>query len=256
MTNKIQRGHRVKALTLCLGISLSSLLLFAPVLHSAPTATSATELNADVITYTAQTGVMTAQGGVRMTQGSTVLTGNAGEYNTKNKTAVITGNVKVVKEGSTLTAAEVQAVDDMKWFIASGGVLLVNPQGTAAGPRLEYSPERQYAKITGGATLTNQEARITASVVEAFFNENRAIADGSVRIVSDSRKLDAVADHLVYFGDQDKKGRAELTGNVRAVQEGTVLTGNHVILYLDDSAMDANGRPSLVITPQQKVEKQ
>lgn len=241
-------------LVVTLAMSVISLMAAVPVSYSAPASSSATELNADVIIYTAQTGVMTARGGVRMTQGNTVLTGNEGEYNTKTKEAIVTGNVKIVKEGSTLTAAEVKSLDDMTQFVATGNAYLVHSGGTAAGPRLEYVPGREYVRISGGAKLTSQDAVITSSVAEAFFKEDRATADGNVHVVSDSRKLDAVADHAVYYGLNGKNGRAELTGNVRAVQDGAVLKGNHVTLYLDDSAMDSSGRPTLIITPKNKAE--
>jgi lipopolysaccharide export system protein LptA len=250
----MNRSDRWKTRWAKIAAAAACVLLLAPALQAAPEPAAApTELNGDVITYTSKTGVMTARGGMKMTQGSAVLTGDAGEYNTKTKEAVVTGNVKVIKEGSTLTAAEVRSFDEMKRLLATGNALLVNKDGaTAAGPRMEYFPDRQYANITGGARLTNKDAVLTSSVAEAFFKEDRATADGSVHIVSDARKLDAVSDHGVYYGLNGKNGRAELTGNVRAVQDGNVLTGNHVTMYLDDSALDSDGRSTLVIQPKNK----
>jgi lipopolysaccharide export system protein LptA len=237
--------YKIIAITGCV-------MLLATGLQAAPEkASPPTQLDGDVITYVSKTGVMTARGGVRMTQGVAVLTGDVGEYNTKTKEAVVTGNVKVVKEGSTLTAAEVRAYDDMKRLLATGNALLVHKDGTAAGPRMEYLPDQQYAKITGGSRLTNKDAVVTSAVSEAFFKEDRATADGNVHIVSEARKLDAVSDHAVYYGINGKNGKADLIGNVRAVQDGNVLTGNHVVLYLDDSAADADGRSKLVIQPKQ-----
>jgi lipopolysaccharide export system protein LptA len=224
------------------------LLLMAPILSAAPNTPA--QLEGDVITYTSKTGIMTVQGGVKMTQGDAILTGDVGEYNTQTKEAVVSGNVKIVKNDSILTAAEVRSFDEMKRLLANGNALLVNRSGTAAGPRLEYFPDRQYANITGGSRLTNKDAVITSNVSEAFFNEDRITADGNVHIVSDTRKLDAVSDQAVYYG---KSAKADLIGNVRAVQDGNVLTGNHVILYLDDSAMDTEGRSTLVIMPQKKL---
>ena len=212
-----------------------------------------TQLDGDVITYISKTGVMTAQGGVKLTQGTAVLTGDIGEYNTKTKEAVVTGNVKVVKEGSTLTAAEVRAYDEMKRLVATGNALLVHKDGTAAGPYMEYLTDKKYAKITGGSRLTNKDAVVTSAVSEAFFQEDRATADGNVHIVSETRKLDAVSDHAVYYGINGKNGKADLIGNVRAVQDGNVLTGNHVVIYMDDSAMDTEGRSKLVITPKKST---
>ncbi len=236
-------------------ITAICLLSVFPVLSAAPEAGPATELNADVITYSAGTGVITATGGLKMTQGATVMTGDAGEYNVKEKSAVVTGNVKVVKDSGTLTASEVESLDNMTRFVAIGNVLLVHTSGSAAGPRMEYVPSSRYAKVTGGARLVNRDAVITASLVEAFFSEDRATANGNVHIVSEARQLDAVSDHAIYTGLNGKNGRAELTGNVRAVQGGAVLTGNHVLLYMDDSAVNTQGRSKLVMQPKQ-AEKQ
>ena len=232
--------------------ALLCLLLLAPTLQAAPEPAKTTQLDGDVITYISKTGVMTAKGGVKLTQGNAVMTGDSGEYNTKTKEALMTGNVKAVKDGSTLTAAEVRSYDDMKRLVATGDALLVHKDGTAAGPRMEYLPERQYANITGGARLTNKDAVLTSKVAEAFFQEDRATADGNVHIVSEARKLDAVSDHAVYYGINGKNGKADLIGNVRVIQDGNVLTGNHVVMYLDDSAMDTEGRSKLVIQPKKK----
>ena len=238
-----------KIAVLCVGLILPlNGLQAAPEKDPVPT-----QLDGDVITYISKTGIMTAQGGVKLTQGTAVLTGDIGEYNTKTKEAVVTGNVKVVKEGSTLTAAEVRAYDEMKRLVATGNALLVHKDGTAAGPYMEYLPDKKYAKITGGSRLTNKDAVVTSAVSEAFFQEDRATADGNVHIVSEARKLDAVSDHAVYYGINGKNGKADLIGNVRAVQDGNVLTGNHVVIYMDDSAMDTEGRSKLVITPKKST---
>ena len=234
---------------LCVGLLLlTSGLQAAPEKDPVPT-----QLDGDVITYVSKTGVMTARGGVKLTQGTAVMTGDVGEYNTKTKEAVVTGNVKAVKEDSTLTAAEVRAYDEMKRLVATGNALLVHKNGTAAGPYMEYLTDKKYAKITGGSRLTNKDAIVTSSVAEAFFLEDRATADGNVHIVSEARKLDAVSDHAVYYGINGKNGKADLIGNVRAVQDGNVLTGNHVVLYLDDNALDTEGRSKLVITPKKST---
>jgi len=41
-----------------------------------------------------------------------------------------------------------------------------------------------------------------------------------------------------------------MSGNARAVQEGNTLTGKTLTIYLDDKAMDAQGRSKLVVKPQ------
>ena len=240
--NKVSGAVWIRSIA---AVACMALLTFG--VQAAPEVGTPTQLDGDVITYTSQTGVMTASGGIKLTQGNAVLTGNLAEYNVKNREALVTGNVKAVKDDATLTAAEIRTYDDMNRLVATGDARLERRDGSATGARLEYQPNQQYAKISGGARLTTRDAVVTAAQAEAFFQHDRATADGNVHIVSQNRNLDAVADHAVYHGISGKNAWAELTGNVRAVQSGAVLTGNHVTLYLDDSAADANGRSRLVI---------
>ena len=210
------------------------------------------QVSADVIEYNAKSGIVTAKGGVRLTDETAVMTSDTGEYNTKTQEALVIGNVKIIKEDSTLTAAQVRSLD-MKQFIAEGNVVLVTKDSTARGPRMEHFPDRKYAVITGGATLTNIDGILTANKVEAFLKEDKATADGNVHIISEVRKLDAVSDHAVYSGINGNNGKAVLTGNVRAVQDGSVLTGNHVTIFMDEQAMEADqGRSKLIMIPSDK----
>ena len=91
---------------------------------------------------------------------------------------------------------------------------------------------------------------MTANQIESYFLEDRAVATGNVHIVSPPRKLDAVSDNAVYYGSKDKEGKTVLTGNVRTVQDGNILTGNLMTLYLDKKVIDVEGRSKLIIIPQ------
>ena len=66
--------------TITLAALLLGILLLAPTLQAAPEPAKTTQLDGDVITYVSKTGVMTAQGGVKLTQGNAVMTGDSGEY--------------------------------------------------------------------------------------------------------------------------------------------------------------------------------
>ena len=118
------------------------------------------------------------------------------------------------------------------------------------GPKIDYYTDKEYAIVPGGARLTTTDGVITANQIEAFMKEERAVAEGNVHIVSDTRKLDAVSDHAVYYGKKGD-GKAILTGNARAVQDGNVLTGNVLTIYMDEKAMDSQGRSKLVVTPKE-----
>lgn len=235
-----------KLLIIVFGILLS--LSAATVLYAQTS--GSVELAADTIEYDSVQGVLTAQGAVKLVRDGAVLTGASALYNTKSKEAVVTGDVKVVRDDTTLTAAEVRSYND-NYLVASGGALLVKGENTLAGPKLEHWTDRQYSLVNGGARLTMPDGVMTADKLEAFHAEDKAVGTGNVHIVSDTRSLDATSDLATYYGAKTGQGKVVLSGNARAVQEGNILTGNTLTVYLDDKAMDAQGRTKLVIKPQQ-----
>lgn len=222
---------------------------------------SPVELTADTIEYDSVQGIMTAQGGVRMVQDSGVLTGAAAEYNTKTKEAVVTGNVQATKDDAVLTAPRVRSYED-NHLIADGGATLVKGQNTLIGPQIDYYADKQYALVNNDAHLQMPDGIMTADRLEAFMAEDRAVGQGHVHIVSETRKLDATSEQAVYYGikgaqsNQAGQGKIVLTGNPRAVQDGNVLTGNSMTIYLDDKAMDSEGRSKLVVRPQPQSQPQ
>lgn len=209
----------------------------------------AVELSADTIEYDSGKGIMIAQGNVRMVQENAVMTGNRAEYNSKINEGHVVGDARVVKEDATLVAAEIHSYGNTH-IIATGDPILTKGNSKLMGPTIDYDSVKQYAIVTGWASLTQEDSVMTANQIEAFFTDNRAIAQGNVHIVSSTRKLDATSDQAVYYGDKGEQGKTILTGNVRALQDGNVLTGNTMTLYLDNKTIDVQGRSKLIIIPQ------
>jgi len=216
---------------------------------SAPT-DKPVELTADTIEYDSKAGVMTAEGSVRLVRDKAVLTGASARYDTKSKEAYVSGGVKVVREDTTLTAAEVRSYND-NYIVATGNAVLTKADSTLTGPKIEHWADRQYTLVPSTARLAMPDGWMTANKVEVFHSEDRAVAAGDVHIVSDTRSLDATADQAVYTGSKNNQGKVVLSGNARAVQEGNVLTGKTLTIYLDDKAMDAQGRSKLVVKPRE-----
>lgn len=207
------------------------------------------ELSADSIEYDSVKGIMVATGDVKIIQEKAVLTGKTAEYNTKTKEALITGGVKAIKDDATLTAFEVRAFDE-NHLAAVGDVVLVKGESRLTGPKVDYFADKEYAVVPENGIMTTTDGVVTANKIESYFKDNRAVCTGNVHIVSQPRKLDAVSDNAVYYGGTGNAGgKVVLTGNARAVQEGNVLTGNTLTIYLDSKAMDAQGRTKLVVQP-------
>lgn len=230
-------------------IALLLLSIAAATGISAP-ADKPVELTADTIEYDSKAGIMTAEGSVKLVRDKAVLTGASAQYNTKSKEAVVIGGVKVVREDTTLTAAEVRSFND-NYLVATGNAVLTKGDNTLAGPKIEHWVDRQYTLVPGSARLTMPDGWMTADKVEAFHNEDKAVAVGDVHIVSDKRSLDATSDQAVYTGAKNSQGKVVLSGNARAVQDGNTLTGKTLTIYLDDKAMDAQGRSKLIVKPQE-----
>ncbi len=235
------------AIILALLVSTGSLIAQA----AAPAAKTPVEIAAETIEYDATSGLMTATGGVRITQGQSVMTGDRAEYNTKSQEGHLTGGVQAVSQEATLTAAEVRTYNNNTQLTAWGDAVLTKGDQRLTGPRIEYFTSTQYALIPENARIEMPDGIMTADKIEAFIPESKAIGTGSVHIVSPVRKLDATADIATYYGEPKGQSKVILSGNARALQDGNVLTGETLTLRLEEKAVDAQGRTKLVITPQQ-----
>jgi len=230
-------------------ITLVLLLSCSPLTHSQAAQNSPVELSADTIQYDSTQQIIIANGNVNMIQEKAAMTGSHAEYNSKTREAYVTGGVRLVKDDATLLAAEVRSYDNTH-MVATGAPVLTQGDSELTGPQIDYYTDQQYAIVTGWAKLKTTDSVMTANQIESFFAENRAVAQGDVHIVSSARQLDATADQAVYYGSKGEQGKTVLSGNPKAVQEGNVLTGNTMTLYLDKKNIDVQGRSKLIIIPQ------
>ena len=231
------------ALALALVCSSSLLALAAP--------GEKTEVTADTFDYDSATGMVLAKGGVKVVRGQQTMTGQTVEYNSKTQDAHVSGGngVQVTGPDLNMTSVELWSVGG-KQLIAQGNVVAVKGDKRLIGPRVEYFQESEIAITPQGGNIFMTDGNMTADHIQAFLKEDRAIGTGNVHIVSEARKLDATSDLATYYGEKSGQDRSKIimTGNARAVQDGNVLVGNTLNLYLDDKAMEGTGRARLVIT--------
>jgi lipopolysaccharide export system protein LptA len=82
-------------------------------------------------------------------------------------------------------------------------------------PDMVYKEETRVVDYTGGATLQRPEMTVTAAQIRAFLKDadedsslDKALADGTVKIVSTSQKLKrtrtGTSDHAEYYADNEK----------------------------------------------------
>lgn len=243
--------------TLCLllsGVAAPFLTVFAaPPANSSPADSSKKkgpiEIVADTIEYDSTKGVIVAEGSVVITRNQGVMTGAKVEYYEKTKDAYMTGGVKAVDGDATLTSEALRSYND-NHLVATGDVVLTKGTSKVTGPKVEYFSDRQYAVVPADGRVETEDGFMTADFIEAFLDKDSAAGTGHVHVVSPPRQLDATANEGVYYGSPKGQSKAILTGNARAVQEGNVLTGDVLVIKLDEKGMDSHGgRSRLVVTP-------
>ena len=88
---------------------------------AAPQNADPTNLTADRLTYDTRTGVVTAEGGVHVDQGTGNIEGARATYNTKTQEGTIEGNVRAQREDMNLSCDRLLAAGQEHWQ-ASGSV--------------------------------------------------------------------------------------------------------------------------------------
>lgn len=238
-------------------IVLAAVLLVAGSLQ-AFAAQDPVTVKGDVVTYDSKTGEAVVTGRAVISRPDATVSGDKAVYNMKNGDGEISGNV-VAKRGEVgLTAPRLLIKNKGETMLATGNAVLTRGQDRLAAPSISYFSTEERAITSGGrARLDSAEGLLLADVVESFLKDSRAVANGNVYIKSEPRKLEATSDRADYQGaTADKRAEVVLVGNARAVQDGNVLTGNQLIMSLDDRTSEAEGNAKLVITPKPAAKKE
>ena len=187
------------------------------------------DLSADVLEYDTETGVITATGSVKMLQENAILTGEIAKYNNKTKEGFVSGNVLVKRDNLTIKAAQV-VTEGSNQITATGDVVATEADKILTGSKIDYYIDKEYAIIPENAKITMTDGTMTANKLEAYLKDNHIFAEGNVRIISDTKNLEATADNAAYYGEE--KGKVILSGNATAMQDNNILRGNTLTLYL------------------------
>lgn len=212
----------------------------------------------DEVTYNSKTGETVVTGRAVIIQGEGTVTGDKAVYNLKSGVGEVTGNVVADKGDLGLRSPVLKLFNNGDNMVATGGAVLIKGQDRLSAPTVSYWKQEGRALTSEGrARLDSADGFLEADVIEAFTQESRAVGTGNIFLKSDSRKLEATGDRVDYQGAAEgKRSEAILTGNAHAVQDGNVLTGNRLIMSLDDHDNDADGNAKLVITPKPTEKKE
>ena len=211
------------------------------------------EVNADVIEYDMNTGVVAAEGNILLKHGTTRATGLHAMFNVNTKEAHLIGNVIVVDEDMRITCNALKS-NGQGHMVADGNVIATQnlapnekyPEGdtrTFTSEHIDYFPDdRKHVVIpTGGVAESRVEGTFTADNMEGWIDDERYIGKGNAHLVSTQRNLEAGGDQVDYDGKQE--GKAVLSGNAWAIQDNNTIRGNRLTVYLaDDGSLKAEPR--------------
>jgi lipopolysaccharide export system protein LptA len=185
-------------------------------------------IQADTQEADSKTGVLTARGNVQLRYPSRKLQAraNLAQYYSKQKRIVLTGNVLIVRDGSTLEGETVI-------YLIDEGKFIVNPKPNQQVRSNYILPEQ------GGKGMT-----ILSNIQEANSKTEIAIARGNVRLSYPEKKLEARANTAQY---NIKEQQIVLTGNVLIVNNGSSLQGDTITYLIDEGRFIAKQKPGIPV---------
>ncbi len=258
--NKMRNG-KLKAAVMA---ALFSFSLFG-ISNAVIAAGAPIELSADTIEYNAKTDMANASGGVTITRDGGVLTGAQASYNFKTQEVNISGGVTANKDDMNLKANSLISTAD-KEMIATGDVVVVKGENTLTGPEIRYNQNTSDISMPSGGHASGPQAEIRGDVLNGNLNAKEYhavgdvylssktndvqstsdtatytgdganfnfVADGNVHINSDSRNMYGQSDHATYSSADD--GKLVMTGNAQATQNGNIVRGNTLTVYMGDN---------------------
>ncbi len=192
--------------------------------------------------------IVTAEGGVELTEPGVVLRADAAELRLADDRIRARGNVRLTStrddQTTTLLAPEAEGSLQTRRFSATGGVSIARGEWTIVGRRLDYDDTDRMAVITGNPEVRFRDGTMTADVVTISLAREHARGEGSARLrrgdlVGVARRVDV---HL-------REGLATLSGAARVERGRDRLEADEIQVELDRSRVTARGNSRLTLTP-------
>lgn len=183
---------------------------------------SVVELTADQVNYDKENDQMVFIGDVVIIQEDTTLTAAQASFNVDTKVGQITDSVKLIKEDITINGETLEAFLNDKRYIFENQVELIQEREDSAGEpdnvkwlcqKLEIFTDTKNMTATGEVMITKKDYTITAQ--EAIYNdaEDKISLTGQVKIEEVENDREISGDNAVFYIEDDK---LEVTGNVRS----------------------------------------
>jgi lipopolysaccharide export system protein LptA len=212
-------------------IAFSSMItvpIYPVVVQAQQPSSQGLSIQADTQEANSKTEVVTARGNVRLNYPSRKVQAqaNLAQYYIKQKRILLTGNVLIVQEGSTLEGENVV-------YLIDEGKFIVNPKSKQQVRSNYLVPEQ------GGKGLT-----ILSNIQEANTKTELITARGNVRLSYPDKKLQARASTAQY---NIKAKQIVLSGNVLVVQNGSSLQGDTITYLIEEGRFVARQKPGIPV---------
>jgi lipopolysaccharide export system protein LptA len=214
-----------------------------------------------------------ANGDVLITQGTTTIKGDTAEAQydpEKGQSALtlitVTGNVVITDKGNTITAGS--AIYDTRTQTLSlrgGNVAVKSDQATVTASEMDYFAAERKAVAKGNAVATQENKKIKAGTITAHFSEGnkleKAEASGNVTMTQTTAKGTDIAQSQFAQYDLNSE-RAMLKGDVKLTQGQNHMQGDMATMDMKTGvatmASDprSTGRVRAVFTTDGKVDIQ
>jgi lipopolysaccharide export system protein LptA len=140
--------------------------------------------------------LVTIKGLIELVQGEVRLWTGEIVYDTKKKTAVLSGGAKLLQDDLTLSADQFSAAFEEERYAFQSGVKLVKKEKEAEkgdklvlqADRLDYDAEARSLVATGNVQVKEKKRTATARTVEYRDKESRLVLEGTVVIKEEDDK--------------------------------------------------------------------
>lgn len=165
---------------------------------------------------------------------------------------ICTGNAKIWRDDFILYANLIKIYgknNDYSEAYRKVKIISIPDEVIITGDYAEFDNLRSYAKVFKNPVLefTNRNLRIESAVMESYFNENKAIALGEVKITQTN--YTAYCEKGIYFKD---KNIIELIGNPVVYYGDSIFKGNKIIVYINEKKVKLYGEVEASIKTEEK----
>ena len=198
------------------------------------------EMTGDVGEYFGETNTVGLDGHVRFNERGWKVRCDRATYNRRTRLARFTGNLSIADSTRTMYADTVVYNRDREIADATGSVVIVDDVDdySIAGKHIRFDRLGKTAVVDANPILTfdlksDEKGTVVSRVMRFDVDRKIGVAEGDVQIVKGETR--ASCDSATIY---DTEGRAVLTGNPKAMNGSSSMTGTRMLLWYNDNEVE------------------